>query len=55
VTLEERIDRIIHTSEIELAGEAYKEKYELNDGKSIKTAIGNFTRVLPRVPQPPYQ
>jgi len=39
VTLEERIDRIIHTSEIELVGEAYKGKYELNDGKSIKKFI----------------
>ena len=36
MTLEERIDRIIHASEIELVGEAYKGKYELNDGKSIK-------------------
>ena len=39
MTLEERIDRIIHVSEIELAGEAYKGKYELNNGKSIKKFI----------------
>jgi len=38
-TLEERIDRIIHASEIELACEAYVGKYELNDGKSIKRFI----------------
>jgi hypothetical protein len=39
VTLKERIDRIIHTSEIELAGGAYKGKYELNNVKSIKNFI----------------
>ncbi|MDR2594700.1 MAG: hypothetical protein LBC87_08025 [Fibromonadaceae bacterium] len=39
MTLEERIDRIVHTSEIELVGEAYKGKYELNDGKSMKKFI----------------
>jgi len=39
VTLEERIDRIIQAGEIELAGEAYKGKYELNNGKSIKKFI----------------
>ena len=36
MTLKERIDSIIHTSEIELAGEAYKGKYELNNIGSIK-------------------
>jgi len=41
VTLEERIDRIIHTSEVELVGEAYRGKYELGDGKSIKKFIVN--------------
>ena len=40
MTLKERIDRIIHTGEIELAGEAYKGKYELNNGKSINTNLG---------------
>jgi hypothetical protein len=44
VTLEERIDRIIHTGEIELAGEAYKGKYELNSVKSIKNFILNNLR-----------
>jgi len=39
VTLEERIDRIIHAGEIELAGEAYRGKYELNNMKSIKDFI----------------
>jgi len=39
VTLEERIDRIFNTSEIELAGEAYKGKYELGNMKSIKCFI----------------
>ncbi|MDR2594712.1 MAG: hypothetical protein LBC87_08085 [Fibromonadaceae bacterium] len=39
MTLEERIDRIVHTSEIELVGEAYEGKYELNNGKSIKKFI----------------
>jgi hypothetical protein len=39
VTLEERIDRIFNTGEIELAGEAYKGKYELGDGKSMKKFI----------------
>jgi len=39
MTLEERINRIIYTSEIELAGWAYKEKYELDNGKSIKKFI----------------
>ena len=39
MTLEERIDRIFNTSEIELAGEAYKGKYELNNVKSIKDFI----------------
>jgi len=39
VTLEERIDSIIHAGEIELAGEVYKGKYELNNVKSIKDFI----------------
>ena len=39
MTLRERIDRIIHAGEIELAGEAYKGKYELNDVRSIKDFI----------------
>jgi translation initiation factor IF-1 len=39
VTLEERIDRIFNTGEIELAGEAYKGKYELNNVRSIKGFI----------------
>jgi len=39
VTLEEHIDRIVHAGEIELAGEVYRGKYELNDGKSIKRFI----------------
>jgi len=39
VTLRERIERIFNTGEIELAGEAYKGKYELNDVKSIKEFI----------------
>jgi len=38
-TLEERIYRIVHASEIELVGKAYVGKYELNDGKSIKKFI----------------
>ncbi|MDR2553887.1 MAG: hypothetical protein LBC64_00535 [Fibromonadaceae bacterium] len=38
-TLKERIDRIIHAGEIELAGEVYKGKYELNNVKSIKNFI----------------
>jgi len=46
VTLEERIDRIIHASEIELAGEAYIGKYELNDGKSIKKFILDKLRIV---------
>ncbi|MDR2555210.1 MAG: hypothetical protein LBC64_07250 [Fibromonadaceae bacterium] len=46
MTLKERIDRIIHTGEIELAGEAYKGKYELNNVKSIKDFIlGNLRKV----------
>jgi len=44
VTLEERIDRIIQTSEIELAGETYKGKYELDNGKSIKKFILDMLR-----------
>jgi hypothetical protein len=39
VTLKERIDRIFNTGEIELAGEAYKGKYELGNMKSIKNFI----------------
>jgi len=39
MNLRERIDHITNASEIELAGEAYKGKYELNDGKSIKKFI----------------
>jgi len=39
VTLGERIDRIFNTGEIELAGEAYKRKYELGNMKSIKDFI----------------
>jgi hypothetical protein len=39
VTLEERIDHIFNTSEIELAGGAYKEKYELGNMKSITNFI----------------
>ena len=39
MTLEERIERIFNAGEIELAGEAYKGKYELGDGKSIKKFI----------------
>jgi len=43
MTLEERINRIICASEVELAGEAYEGKYELNNGKSIKEFIlGKF-------------
>jgi hypothetical protein len=38
-SLEERISRILRTPELELDGEAYKGKYELNDGKSIKKFI----------------
>ena len=36
MNLKERIDRIKQTGEIELAGEAYKGKYKLNDSGSIK-------------------
>jgi len=39
MTLEERIIRIICASEIELAGEAYVGKFELNNAKSIKKFI----------------
>jgi len=39
MTLEERINRIICASEIELAGEAYFGKYELNDVRAIKKFI----------------
>ncbi|MDR2593489.1 MAG: hypothetical protein LBC87_01795 [Fibromonadaceae bacterium] len=39
MTLEERIDRIVHASEIELAGEAYRGKYELGNMKSITNFI----------------
>ncbi|MCL1956717.1 MAG: hypothetical protein FWF63_05295 [Fibromonadales bacterium] len=39
MTLEERIDRIIHAGEIKLAGEAYKGKYELGNMKSITNFI----------------
>jgi len=39
MTLEERINRIICASEIELDGEAYIGKYELNSVKSIKDFI----------------
>jgi len=39
MTLEERINRIICASEIELDGEAYIGKYELNNAKSIKDFI----------------
>ena len=39
MTLEERINRIVHTSEIELVGEAYKGKYELGNRKSITRFI----------------
>jgi len=37
--LEERIKRIIETSEIELDGEAYIGKYELNSAKSIRDFV----------------
>jgi len=39
MTLEERIKRIICASEIELDGEAYIGKYELNNAKSIRNFI----------------
>jgi len=39
MTLEERINRIIHTGCIELEGEAFEGKYKLNDVKSIKRFI----------------
>jgi len=39
MTLEERIDRIIRTGCIELEGEAFEGKFELNNGKSIKRFI----------------
>jgi len=39
MTLEERIERIVCASEIELAGEAYAGMYELGNGKSIKKFI----------------
>jgi len=45
MTIEERINRIICASEIELDGEAYKGKYELNDVKSIKDFILNELRL----------
>ncbi len=48
MTLEERINRIIYTSEIELAGGAYKEKYELDNGKSIKKFILDKLRLNER-------
>jgi hypothetical protein len=37
--LEERIDRILCSPELELEGDAYKGKYELNDFGSIKSFI----------------
>jgi len=46
VTLEERIDHIKHTGEIELAGEAYKGKYELNNFNSIKDFISKKLRKI---------
>ena len=46
MTLEERIDRIFNAGEIELAGEAYKGKYELSDGKSIKKFIREKLRKI---------
>jgi len=45
MTLEERIKRIICAGEIELDGEAYRGKYELNDVKSIKDFILNKLRL----------
>jgi len=39
MTLEERIKCIICASEVELEGEAYMGKYELNSAKSIKDFI----------------
>jgi len=44
MTLEERINHILCTSCIELAGEAYEGKYELDNGKSIKKFILNNLR-----------
>jgi hypothetical protein len=38
-SLGERINLILHTPELELDGNAYIGKYELNDGKSIKKFI----------------
>ena len=37
----ERISRILNSPELELDGDAYKGKYELNNGKSIKAFILN--------------
>jgi hypothetical protein len=39
VNLRERIDRILHTPEFKLDGEAYRGKYELGDNASIKRYI----------------
>ena len=36
ISLEERIERIIHTPKLELDGNAYKDKYDLNNENSIK-------------------
>ena len=44
MTLEERIDRIFNTGEMELAGEEYKGKYELGNRKSITSFILNNLR-----------
>jgi len=44
MTLEERINRIICASEIELAGEAYVGKFELGNRKSITSFILNNLR-----------
>jgi len=51
MTLEERIKRIIFASEIELDGEAYIGKYELDSAKSIKNFIskklkGTYTNLV---------
>jgi hypothetical protein len=48
VTLEERIDRIFCTGDIELVGEAYEGKYELNNVKSIKDFILDKLRLNER-------
>jgi len=49
VTLEERIDRIIHTGEIELTGGAYKGKFLFNNSAKTKKAFGRKNKVFQKI------